>query len=102
MTETQPILNEKDLKKFKPWLKSMLSSNTVTVTFTKKDGSERVMKCTTSPGLVPRAEPSLIKEEIKDKKPRKQNEDVCNVFDLETNAWKSFRWDSVKRIQIEI
>jgi site-specific DNA-cytosine methylase len=46
-------LSEKDFKLFKKWLKSHLAFGPVTITFTKKDGSERVMECTTSPSLVP-------------------------------------------------
>ena len=46
-------LSEKELKLFKKWLKSHLAFGAVTVTFTKKDGTERVMECTTSPSLVP-------------------------------------------------
>ena len=33
-------------KKEKNWLLSLLRSEVVDITFTKKDGSERIMKCT--------------------------------------------------------
>jgi hypothetical protein len=46
-------LSEKDSTLFKKWLKGHLKIGLVTVTFTKKDGTERVMKCTTAPLLVP-------------------------------------------------
>lgn len=46
-------LSESDFKKFKRWLKGHLAFGEVIVTFTKKDGTERVMKCTTSEKLVP-------------------------------------------------
>ena len=57
-------LNEKDLGLFKTWLRSHLATGEVTVTFTKKDGSERVMKCTTSASLVP---PEPLISTMKDK-----------------------------------
>jgi hypothetical protein len=46
-------LNEKDLAMFKKWLRGHLRLGPVTVIFTKKDGTERVMECTTAPSLVP-------------------------------------------------
>ena len=77
----------------------MLRVGEVTVTFTKKDGTERVMKCTTSTELVP-DEP--IAEDAAPKREKKVNEDVMPVYDLESKHWKSFRWDSVKEVKIVI
>jgi hypothetical protein len=103
-------LSEEDIVLFKKWLKSHLAFGPVTVTFIKKDGTERVMECTTSPDLVP----VDIVEEVhytntndpidfpKPKKERKVNEDVCPVYDLESKHWKSFRWDSVKQVKFTI
>ena len=103
-------LNEKELTLFKKWLKSHLAFGPVTVTFIKKDGTERVMECTTSTTLVPI---DVIEEKHytntdnpidfpKPKKEKKVNEDVCPVYDLESKHWKSFRWDSIKQIRLEI
>lgn len=47
-------LSEKDFKIFKKWLKSHIAFGPTTVVFTKKDGTERVMLCTTNPELVRR------------------------------------------------
>lgn len=99
-------LSEKDSKLFKKWLKSHLKFGPVTVTFTKKDGTERVMECTTSPDLVPLVE-SKVHETNTDNpvdfpKVKKVNEDVMPVYDLESKAWKSFRWDSVKSVMFKI
>ena len=75
----------------------------LSVTFTKKDGTERVMECTTAPSLVP---VDLKEERVHNtdmpKKERKVNEDVCPVYDLESKHWKSFRWDSIKRVEFTI
>lgn len=90
---------EKDMAKFKPWLRSMLAMGEVTVTFTKKDGSERVMLCTTSLDIVPQ-EP--IVEGADPKREKKVNEDVMPVYDVESKHWKSFRWDSIKNVKITI
>jgi hypothetical protein len=92
-------LDEKDIPKFKKWLKSHLNFGPVTVTFTKKDGSERIMKCTTNADLVPQ-EP--VTESTQPKKEKKVNEDVMPVYDLEAKAWRSFRWDSIKVVTLTI
>jgi hypothetical protein len=113
MDQNNPViatqLSAEDLPKFKTWLKDMLKMGPVTVTFTKKDGTERVMKCTTSTELVP-----LVEEKVHvtntdnpidfpaPKKEKKVNEDVMPVYDLESKAWKSFRWDSIKTVNITI
>ncbi len=107
----QPLkLSEQELKLFKNWLKGCLAFGPVTVTFTKKDGTERVMECTTAPSLIPL---DLTEEKHytntdspvnfpAPKRERKVNEDVCPVFDLESKHWKSFRWDSIKQVRLEI
>ncbi len=103
-------LNEKELKLFKRWLKGHLAFGPVTVTFTKKDGTERVMECTTATSLVP---VDLTEEKHytntdspinfpAPKRERKVSEDVCPVYDLESKHWKSFRWDSIKQVRLEI
>ena len=102
-------LSEKDFKLFKKWLKSHLAFGPVTITFTKKDGSERVMECTTSTALVPFVEEPVHVTNTDNpidfpvpKKEKKVNEDVCPVYDLESKHWKSFRWDSVKQVTLTI
>jgi hypothetical protein len=59
------------------------------VTFTKKDGSERVMKCTLQTNFIPE---SYIPKGTG----HKVSEDILSVFDVEASGWRSFRWDSVK------
>jgi len=91
-------LSESDFKLFKRWLKSHLKLGEVSLTFTKKDGTDRVMKCTTNPTYIMFKDPSILES----KKERKVNEDVMPVFDLEANSWKSFRWDSIKQVSFKI
>jgi hypothetical protein len=102
-------LTEKELKLFKKWLKSHLNYGPVTVIFTKKDGSERVMNCTTSASLVPIVEEKIHVTNTENpidfpavKKQKKINEDTMPVYDLESKAWKSFRWDSIKQVRFEL
>jgi hypothetical protein len=76
----------------KDHLKKLLHENTLTVCFTKKDGTERTMLCTLNPSLLPVIEK---KEEGEVKKEKKQNDESIAVWDLEKAAWRSFRLDSV-------
>ena len=84
-------------KMFKCWLKGHLKYGPVTVVFTKKDGTERTMLCTTKTELVPQ-----IEESPEPKREKKTNDDVMPVYDLESKAWKSFRWDSIKQVRFEL
>lgn len=90
-------MSDDDFKVFKIWLTEMLDFNIITVTFLKKDGTERVMKCTTSQKFT-----NPVIESTEDKKERKVNEEVKPVFDVDAQAWRSFRWNSVKRIEFNI
>jgi len=91
-------LNEDDMSKFKRWFKGVLKREKVTVTFTKKDGSERVMRCTTNPTYIMFKDHSTIES----KRERKVNDDAMPVFDLDADAWRSFRWDSIKSVSVTL
>ena len=98
LKELKMNLTEKETKLFKKWLRSHLKSGPVTVTFTKKDGTERIMKCTTNPTYIMFKEP----ESVESKREKKINEDVMPVYDIEAGHWKSFRWDSIKQVTFTI
>jgi hypothetical protein len=85
---------DKDWNKFDKWLRGTLQTEIVTVTFTKKDGTERVMSCTTNPNVVPKVE---VKE---DAKPRKVSETTMRVFDTEIKEWRSFTTKSIKHLSV--
>lgn len=87
---------DNDWDKFSKWLKDMLKVDVATVTFTKKDGSERVMKCTLKPDQLP---PTPVTE---GKKERKANEDVLAVYDVEAQGWRSFTIKSVTKVNFTI
>ena len=85
---------EGDWKKLDKWLRGVLQTETVTVTFTKKDGTERVMNCTTNPDVVPKVE---IKEGAT---PRKQSETTMRVFDTDIKEWRSFTTKSITHLSV--
>lgn len=84
--------------KLHKWLKDILTVTEATVTFTKVDGTERVMRCTLEPTKLP---PVVIKE---DAKPRKQSDSTkaLRVFDVEKQEWRSFTIKNIKRIELTI
>jgi hypothetical protein len=87
---------DKDWNKLDKWLKGILQTETVTVTFTKKDGTERVMNCTTNPDIVPKVE---VKEGAT---PRKVSETTMRVFDIDIKEWRSFTTKSIKHLSVTI
>lgn len=80
------------------WLKSMLAVTDATITFTKVDGTERVMKCTLQADKLPVVE---LKEGAK---PRKQSDSTkaLRVFDLDKGEWRSFTIKNIKRVDLTI
>jgi hypothetical protein len=75
-------------------MKDLLQNNVSNVTFTKKNGEQRVMKCTLMPEHLP---PLEVKEGTSEKE---VNTEVLAVWDIEKDAWRSFRIDSVTNFDI--
>lgn len=87
--------SDDDKHQFHIWLRSHLHFGPVTVTFKKKDGTDRKMICT--------LKPDLVKEyEKKTDRTKSVNEETCPVFDLDKQEWRSFRYDSITRVEIVI
>ena len=81
-------------------IEKVLKNSIVNVTFTKTDGSVRNMKCT----LIEEFLPPVFQnnDEQMEKKTRKQSLDSLAVWDMDKNAWRSFRVDSVTKMELEI
>jgi hypothetical protein len=92
------VIDDKLEKQIHDWLKGILPTTEATITFTKVDGTERVMKCTLEADKLP---PAVVKE---DAKPRKQSDSTkaLRVFDLEKQEWRSFTIKNIKRIELTI
>jgi uncharacterized protein YjaG (DUF416 family) len=80
---------------FKNWLRTTLQSNVVSVNFVKSDGSLRTMKATLDTA-------QIVTEERKTERVKKPNPDVCSVWDIEAQAWRSFRYDRIQQIEIAV
>ena len=88
--------NDADWQKFQTWIKGMLHQGEVAITFTKKDGTTRVLRGTLNPELLPKIE---IKEEAI-KTERKKSDTSLAVYDLEAKAWRSFTYKSVTNVSL--
>ena len=65
----------------------------VRVTFTKVDGTERVMLCTQNPDLM-----NIAMAEYNED-PRPQTDNV-RVYDVEASGWRSFNIPTVKSFEV--
>lgn len=72
-------------------LKQLLRTECMRVTFTKKNGDERVMECTLNEDVIPKTSGGSGRE---------PKEGLVTVFDLEADAWRCFYFDSVTNIEV--
>lgn len=87
-----------DAKAGRDWLTGLLKDEIVEVVFTKKDGSERVMKCTLKEDVLP-----MVQKEIQeDSFTKEKSKDALAVWDIDVAGWRSFRWDSIKQVNFSI
>jgi hypothetical protein len=73
---------------------SALANDVVRVAFTKKDGSDRLMRCTRDLRRAIHA-PVPKNENFVD-----DNLDVIRAYDLEAEGWRSFIVSSVKSVEL--
>jgi len=88
--------SEDERAQFRDWVRGVLQEREVVVDFEKADGAFRSMKCTLNQDL------GAKYTMTENKTPRKPNPDVCAVWDTTQQAWRSFRWDRIKRIQFDL
>ena len=69
-----------------------LQMQVATVTILKLDGDERIMTCTKSLKIIPEANHPKT-----DKKAKEGN---VNVWDLNAKGWRSFKYDRIKKVEI--
>jgi len=65
------------------------------VTFTKSDGTERIMNCTLHESVI-------VPYEKKSDRTKAESKETMSVWDLDNNGWRSFRLDSVKSIHFDL
>ena len=82
------IRNKEEIKMNREEMVELLRNNDCSVTFLKKDGTERTMICTLRQDTIPEVRGTGVKK----------TDDVISVFDLGKSEWRSFRVDSVVSI----
>jgi hypothetical protein len=88
--------NDSDWDRFNDWIRVLLTERNVKITFTKKDGTERVMNCTLDPNVIP------LVESVQDKREKNKDKDYIAVYDTDIKAWRSFIVKSVKSFDFEL
>jgi hypothetical protein len=101
---------------FRDWVRRLLEVSEITVTFVKADGSIRDMRCTLDRGWIPPQPPKpekpaketpvdglrqhgFLGEDREIAAPIKPEENhTQKVFDLDASAWRSFRYDRLKKV----
>ena len=79
-------------------VKEDLQSNIMEVTFTKKDGEQRVVTCTLVTEAIPvdkRPKPLAEGEE-----PKPAKEHLQSVWDVKAEGWRSFIWANVTAVKV--
>ena len=106
--------DEADRKQIRGWVQNLLGNTEVTVQFVKSDGTTRDMRCTLDSSRIPpvpvgtifkssTANPDGLDTLAESRKPRKEPDPVTQrVYDLDQAAWRSFRYDRLKKITTEI
>lgn len=78
----------------KDTLKEQLKKSILNVSFRKKDDTVRDMKCTLIESYLPKVEKT-----DEPKKEKKDNPNTVSVWDLDKNSWRSFRLDSIIKVE---
>ena len=86
------------------WVRRLLQTTEVEVEFVKSDGTLRVMRCTTDPDKLPVVTTTgPVDGILTESKPRKQPDvHSIRVFDLDQQAWRSFRFDRLRRVSASL
>lgn len=100
--ESQPMLLEIPTENQKELLKDCLHNRKCKITFTKVDGSERVMIGSLLPEFVDPIRPveKPIQEGETPKAAKPDNPNLLVLVDTEINAWRSIKIDSITRFEV--
>lgn len=77
------MASQVDTKEGREWTQSLLKSQEVTISFTKKDGTKRKMFCTLAENKIP-------SEKMPKNSGKSVSDDALAVFDIEKNDRLSF------------
>jgi hypothetical protein len=94
-------LDQGSMEGFRTLVRDELRYNNVppAITFTKADGTERRMICTTNASLIPQNVDQKETRSGSMTPSRKQSDNTQPVYDIETSGWRSFVWTRIKSIE---
>ncbi len=81
------------LDKSKESLQELLRNFVAVVTFTKKDGTERVMKCTLKQDIA-------IPHERKTERVKEPKDNLLPVWDIDASAWRTITVPNILTVEI--
>jgi hypothetical protein len=79
---------------FRDWVIGCLKTGSVVIDFVKTSGEARSMQCT----LDSRAQPY----EKKTDRVKKSDPNICPVWDIHNEGWRSFRFDTLTSVTLMI
>ena len=74
-----------------------LRTGEVTVKFTKADGTDRIMRCTLQQDIIVPYQKVHGKDTTE--RTKEKNDDVVSVWDVEKDAWRSFKLSSLTGVE---
>lgn len=99
MSRTERLNNKEE---FRSWVRGLLGEGIVTVSFTKKDGTERVLHCSTNTVHIPTDKHPKVHETNTEDPinfPKAKSVEAQAVFDIDKQEWRSFRWADVNNVR---
>ena len=99
-----------DLEKmtFRIRIRQLLWEKPILIEFEKADGTIRVIECTLTSKHGAKHASAKVETDpqgmFSTYKPsnKKINPDICTVWDIKKSAWRSFRWDRIKKIDYKV
>ena len=77
-----------------------LQNGVVEIRFTKKDGSNRVMRSTLDKKIVPTAAETVSEDGVNHKQLlQEQTDPLLHVWDIDARGWRSFHQSQINSIQ---
>ena len=85
--------NSSNISLSKEFFATALRTNDANITFTKKDGTKRVMRCTLREGIA-------IPHEKKTDRVKEQVDHILPVWDLDAEAWRSINIETIELVEL--
>ena len=93
--------SEEEKAIYRRWIKEVLRTGVTSIEFVKSDGSLRTMQATLDQTYIDTPTVTAVMES-NIKEPPKENLEVCRVWDTEAKGWRSFRYDRIKKISLNL